>query len=119
MGVQAATARFIGVKDVTTVVVTSTITGMAADSVLGAGKSGGSGRRVAAVLLILLGAAAGALLLKADVAWGLIASGLLVAGVTAIGALHAHHHPRVRPLADGQPDHGPGIRRADARDPSS
>jgi uncharacterized membrane protein YoaK (UPF0700 family) len=95
MGVQAATARFIGVKDVTTVVVTSTITGLAADSVLGAGKRGGSGRRVAAVLLILLGAASGALLLKADVAWGLAVSGALVAGVTLVGALHAQHHPRI------------------------
>src|SRR6478736_5720293 len=44
MGTQAATARFVAVKDVTTVVVTSTITGLAADSVLGSGQSGGTAR---------------------------------------------------------------------------
>ena len=59
MGAQAATARFIAVKDVTTVVVTSTITGLAADSVLGSGKGGGSARRALAVVLILAGAAVG------------------------------------------------------------
>ena len=64
MGLQAATARVIAVKDVTTVVVTSTITGLAADSVLGSGKGGGSGRRAFAVILIVLGAMAGALLLR-------------------------------------------------------
>ena len=32
MGLQAATARHLSVKDVTTVVVTSTLTGLAADS---------------------------------------------------------------------------------------
>jgi uncharacterized membrane protein YoaK (UPF0700 family) len=88
MGVQAATARFIAVKDVTTVVVTSTITGLAADSVLGSGKGGGSGRRVVAVLAILLGAAAGAALLRWDLAAGLVAAGLVVLVATVIGAAH-------------------------------
>ena len=37
MGLQAATARHLAVKDVTTVVVTSTLTGLAADSRLGNG----------------------------------------------------------------------------------
>jgi uncharacterized membrane protein YoaK (UPF0700 family) len=56
MGLQAATARFIAVKDVTTVVVTSTITGLAADSVLGSGAGGGTLRRASAVVVIVAGA---------------------------------------------------------------
>ena len=89
MGVQAAAARFLAVKDVTTVVVTSTITGLAADSVLGSGKGGGSGRRAAAVVLILAGAAAGAALLRWHLGAGLVVAGLIVLVVTAVGALHA------------------------------
>jgi uncharacterized membrane protein YoaK (UPF0700 family) len=71
MGVQAATARHLAVKDVTTVVVTSTITGLAADSVLGSGKRDGGGRRVVAVLMILAGAAVGAALLQWHIGVGL------------------------------------------------
>ena len=82
MGVQAATARFVAVRDVTTVVVTSTIIGLAADSRLGSGRAvaeGGAGRRFLAVALILVGAAAGAALLKISVGIG-----LLVAGTAAL-----------------------------------
>ena len=89
MGIQAATARFIAVKDVTTVVVTSTITGLAADSVLGSGKRGNSSRRVAAVVLILAGAFAGAGLLKWHLGCGLLLAAAITLGVTILGALHA------------------------------
>jgi uncharacterized membrane protein YoaK (UPF0700 family) len=89
MGLQAATARFIAVKDVTTVVVTSTITGLAADSVLGNGEGGGSGRRLAAVVLILAGAAAGALLLRWHLGAGLVLSAAITLVVCVVGALHA------------------------------
>jgi uncharacterized membrane protein YoaK (UPF0700 family) len=93
MGVQAAAARHIAVKDVTTVVVTSTITGLAADSVFGSGKAtwrgGGSARRIAAVVLILAGATLGAALLQVHLAGGLIAAGVLIAGATVVGAWHA------------------------------
>lgn len=92
MGIQAATARFIAVKDVTTVVVTSTITGLAADSVLGSGKGGGSARRASAVVLILAGAAVGAALLKWELGTGLLLSGAITLVVTALGAFHARHH---------------------------
>ena len=99
MGLQAATARFIGVKDVTTVVVTSTITGLAADSVLGGGTGGGTGRRLAAVVLITLGALAGATLLRFDLgtgrALGLFVEGGLVLLVVLVGTLHARGHARV------------------------
>lgn len=80
MGMQAAAARHLAVKDVTTVVVTSTITGLAADTVSGLRRAG-SGRRVLAVALILGGAAAGAALLL----WH-IAAGFLVAAVLTLTA---------------------------------
>lgn len=93
MGLQAAVARVIAVKDVTTVVVTSTLTGLAADSVLGSGAAraagGGSGRRFLAVALILVGAGAGALLLRIDLAAGLATSAVVTLAVTAVGALHS------------------------------
>jgi uncharacterized membrane protein YoaK (UPF0700 family) len=92
MGVQAATARFLAVKDVTTVVVTSTLTGLAADSVLGSGKGGGSGRRAAAVVLILAGAGAGAALLTWHVAAGLMLAAVVVLTATLIGAAHERWH---------------------------
>ncbi len=85
MGLQAATARFIAVKDVTTVVVTSTLTGLAADSVLGSGKGGGSARRATAVVLILAGAAAGALLLKWHLGTGLLVAAAITLLVAALG----------------------------------
>ncbi|WP_082552959.1 YoaK family protein [Phycicoccus sp. Root101] len=92
MGIQAATARFIAVKDVTTVVVTSTLTGLAADSVLGSGKGAGSARRTAAVILILAGAFAGGALLKWHLGGGLLLAGSITLAVTLLGALHARHH---------------------------
>jgi len=93
MGVQAAAARVVAVKDVTTVVVTSTLTGLASDSALGAGKPGSSARRVAAVVLILLGAAAGALALKHSLVLGLVLSGVLVTLVAVVGEVHRRLQP--------------------------
>lgn len=88
MGLQAATARVIAVKDVTTVVVTSTITGLAADSVFGSGRGGGSVRRTAAILAILAGAAVGALLLKVHLGLGLLLAGVLIGATAAVGDRH-------------------------------
>lgn len=93
MGVQAATARFIAVKDVTTVVVTSTLTGLAADSVLGNGKVTHSWRRALAVVLILAGAAAGAVALQVGLALGLVLAGVVIATVTVVGATHPEAKP--------------------------
>jgi uncharacterized membrane protein YoaK (UPF0700 family) len=100
MGLQAATARFIGVKDVTTVVVTSTLTGLAADSRLGSGKSSGDTvRRGSAVVLILAGAATGAALLKWHLGAGLLLAGALTAFVSALGAVHVESRTEPQPHA--------------------
>jgi uncharacterized membrane protein YoaK (UPF0700 family) len=68
MGVRNATVRRVKVADLTTTVLTMTLTGLAADSPLAGGDGEGSGRRTVAVIAMLLGAIAGALLLKVDLA---------------------------------------------------
>ncbi len=85
MGVQAATARHLAVKDVTTVVVTSTLTGLAADSRLGAARGQGALRRSAAVLLIIVGAATGAALCQVNEGLAVLAAALVVLAVTGLG----------------------------------
>ncbi len=64
MGVRNATVRRIGVADMTTTVLTMTLTGFAAESPAAGGSGAGSTRRVAAVLTMLTGALVGALLLR-------------------------------------------------------
>ena len=64
MGVRNATMRRVAVPDLTTTVLTMTLTGLAADSQLFGGSGKGSLRRTTAVVAMLLGALAGALLLK-------------------------------------------------------
>lgn len=86
MGIQAATARHIAVADVTTVVVTSTLTSLAADPFRGEDRPRAA-RRFGAVALILLGALVGALLIKAEVGLGLLVAGGVIAGVTTLGHL--------------------------------
>lgn len=63
MGVQNATARRLAVADLTTTVLTLTLTGIAADSWVGGGTGARTARRFLAVAAMLLGAFAGALLL--------------------------------------------------------
>ena len=67
MGVRNAIVRSIAVPDLTTTVLTMTLTGFAADSRLAGGSGKGSVRRLSAVLAMLAGAIAGALLLKVSV----------------------------------------------------
>ena len=63
MGIQNATARRLGVADLTTTVLTLTLTGIAADSRLAGGSGAQMGRRLLAVAAMTLGAFVGALLL--------------------------------------------------------
>ncbi len=85
MGIQAGTARHLSVKDVTTVVVTSTLTGLAADSRFGSRSGAHAGRRLAAVVLILLGATAGAALLHVHPGLGVLLTAVLTLGAALIG----------------------------------
>lgn len=85
MGLQAATARHIAVQDVTTVAVTATIAGLAADSAAGREGLGYWRRRISAILLIGLGACTGALVLQIHIAAGLALAAAITVTVTAIG----------------------------------
>ncbi len=77
MGVRNATVRRIGVPDLTTTVLTMTLTGFAADSPVGGGSGAGSTRRAAAVLAMLTGAIVGALLVKSSLVLPLAVAALL------------------------------------------
>lgn len=92
MGTQAGSARHIGVADVTTVVVTSTLVGLAFDSRFGGGKDKHPwARRAGAILLIGAGAAVGALLLHANIGFGLLLAALITAVVVVLGTLGRPH----------------------------
>jgi uncharacterized membrane protein YoaK (UPF0700 family) len=87
MGVQNATARRLAVPDLTTTVLTLTLTGIAADSQLAGGSGANTGRRILSVSAMLLGATIGALLLLKVAP---VASLALAAGILAIVCLAAH-----------------------------
>jgi uncharacterized membrane protein YoaK (UPF0700 family) len=74
MGVRNATVRRIGVPDLTTTVLTMTLTALAADSPVTGGSGEGSVRRIAAVLAMFTGALVGALLLTTSLTLPLVAA---------------------------------------------
>jgi uncharacterized membrane protein YoaK (UPF0700 family) len=94
MGVQNATVRKLGVPDLTTTVLTLTITGVAADRA--AGEPGGpvAGRRLLSVLAIFIGALIGALLVN-DV--HIVAPLATALALTAVVAAATHVLGRTEP----------------------
>ncbi|WP_081747584.1 YoaK family protein [Arthrobacter sp. Br18] len=96
MGVQAAAAKRLKVAEITTVVVTSTITGLASDSRLAGGKSPFWARRAAAIALILIGALAGAASLNIGLWLGIAVSAALSSLVTILGHTRHRKEKRVR-----------------------
>ena len=83
---QNATARALAVPDLTTTVLTLTLTGLAADSRIGGARPSRPLRRVASVLAMLVGALVGALLvLDVGVAAALGFACILQAVVAAAG----------------------------------
>ena len=96
MGMQNATARKLAVPDLTTTVLTLTITGIAADSSLGAATGAHAARRLISVAAMLAGAAAGALLvLHARIVYPLAIALVVLAAValTALALARAPHAP--------------------------
>lgn len=90
MGMQAAAARRLAVTDVSTVVITSTLVSLAADSRLAGGTMTRQLRRLGAVLAMLAGACAGALLLRLHLAVPLgLACGIAVVVSVALVRLRA------------------------------
>jgi uncharacterized membrane protein YoaK (UPF0700 family) len=94
MGIQNSAAQRLAVPELTTTVLTRTLTGLAADSASPDAHPGLFRRRLGAVAAMLLGALAGALL-ALEVS---VAAGLGLAGAIAIGvAVAAHLVSRGRP----------------------
>ena len=64
MGVRNSTVRRLAVPDMTTTVLTLTLTGLAADSSVAGGANPRAGRRATAVLCMVLGAYVGAVMMR-------------------------------------------------------
>jgi uncharacterized membrane protein YoaK (UPF0700 family) len=94
MGMQNATARRLAVPDLTTTVLTLTITGTAADSVLVGGKGSTAGRRTVSVLSMFLGALVGALLIiHVRIVLPLVLALCLLVGVAAASGILGRGNP--------------------------
>src|SRR5438128_933874 len=90
MGSRNAVLRKLAVPDLTTTVLTLTITGLAADSPIAGGDRPRWSRRVVSVTMMFLGAAAGAWLVARSVADALAAAGV----ISALAALSAQRRLR-------------------------
>ena len=114
MGIQNATARRLGVADLTTTVLTLTLTGIAADSRLAGGSGAQMGRRLLAVAAMTLGAFVGALLLiKVATALSLAVAAAILAIVC--GASHPPAPRRERDLDVRRRPRAESSERCDAR----
>jgi uncharacterized membrane protein YoaK (UPF0700 family) len=83
MGAQNATARKLAVPDLTTTVLTLTITGVAADSPVAGATGAHAARRLISVAAMLLGALLGALLvIHVHIVWPLVIALLILVAVT-------------------------------------
>jgi uncharacterized membrane protein YoaK (UPF0700 family) len=85
MGLQNATARALAVPDLSTTVLTLTITGISADSSRAGGSGSRIGRRLVSVVSLFLGGVIGTLLVTAGApAWTLLIATVLLAVTTAV-----------------------------------
>jgi uncharacterized membrane protein YoaK (UPF0700 family) len=101
MGIQNGTARKLAVPDLTTTVLTLTLTGISADSAVVGGSGSRAGRRLVSVTAMLAGAVVGAtFVVRAHIVYPLvIALGILVAVAVTAGVSGASDPPWAR--ADG------------------
>jgi uncharacterized membrane protein YoaK (UPF0700 family) len=99
MGQQAVVARRLAVKDMTTVVVTSTLASLAGETWVRGISGAVVNRRFAAIAVIFLGALAGALLLKIHMAVPLALATACTLVVVSLGHVILHervrHHPNL------------------------
>jgi uncharacterized membrane protein YoaK (UPF0700 family) len=94
MGVQNATVRRLAVADLTTTVLTQTLTGIAAESWLGGGSGANTARRVLSVAAMLLGAVVGALVLLRVAVVAALALATALLAVVAVAADQASRQER-------------------------
>jgi uncharacterized membrane protein YoaK (UPF0700 family) len=90
MGVRNATVRQLKISDLTTTVLTLTVTGLAADSRLAGGAAPNVARRLGSIAAIFLGAAMGAVLVTH---LGLTSPLLLAATMVLVGTWLCVRHP--------------------------
>jgi uncharacterized membrane protein YoaK (UPF0700 family) len=94
MGVQNSSVRRLAVPDLTTTVLTLTVTGIGADSALGGGKGSKSGRRLLSVAAMFAGALVGAaLVLHVHVALPLTIALAIVVVVAAVAYWRGRSKP--------------------------
>ncbi len=97
MGAQNATARKLAVPDLTTTVLTLTITGIAADHALAGATGAHAARRLISVAAMFLGALAGALLvLRVHIVYPLVIA-LVILVAVAVFAVTWARKPRTSP----------------------
>jgi uncharacterized membrane protein YoaK (UPF0700 family) len=82
MGLRTATVRALGIPDITTTVLTTTVTELAADSAFAGGTGPRHGRRIASVMAMFGGAAIGTLLLRYNLALPLVLGGVGILAAT-------------------------------------
>jgi uncharacterized membrane protein YoaK (UPF0700 family) len=89
MGLRNAVVRKLAVPDLTTTVLTLTITGLAADSSLAGGGGGRTARRALSIVAMFAGALAGAILVRTlGLPVSLAVAALMVAGLSFYLRLH-------------------------------
>ncbi len=94
MGVQNSSVRRLAVPDLTTTVLTLTVTGIGADSALGGGQGSKSGRRLVSVVAMFLGALAGAaLILHVRVALPLVIAAAIVVVIAVVSHVSGRSDP--------------------------
>ena len=92
MGAQNATARKLAVPDLTTTVLTLTITGIAADSPLAGATGARAARRLISVIAMFVGALAGAeLVLHVHIVYPLVIALVILAAVAIIAVAWARN----------------------------
>lgn len=90
MGSQALIARHLGVRDMTTVVITSTMTSLAGESLVGKQRPRLLNRRLGAVLAMFAGAAIGVILLQTHFSVPIGLGIAITAAVTVLGSRRWH-----------------------------
>jgi uncharacterized membrane protein YoaK (UPF0700 family) len=93
MGLQNAAARFLAIPDLTTTVLTLTLTGLAADSTPAGGNNPRAGRRLLATGAMFLGAAVGAFLVFHIGVGAVLALTFTLLALNAIAAYRAWSRP--------------------------
>lgn len=97
MGIRNATVRRLKVPDLTTTVLTLTLTGLAADSSLSGGADQNWRRRVSAVVAIFLGAVVGAVMVRLS---GLVVPLAICGAIVFLVTLAYASHPAARSIVE-------------------